>query len=228
MIMCDSDAAARLASLESDNRRLRRLLEKRDAPGELRHRLNSTLALLRIIIKKSAYSKRGLNDYVAHLEDRLEAVVRAQSAADTRGSIDLHTLLADELLYYGSQEGDSVALSGQALQFEPRAGQMFALVIHELAVNSIEHGSIGNGAGTLEVSWTVESASPEPMFTFVWKEHNLGKVTRGSHQGFGSEVLTRTIQYELKARTNLEFEADGLRCTIQFPLSGRVGRIHDE
>ena len=55
----------RIAELEADNRRLRRLLDQRDAPGELRHRLNSTLAMLRVIIRKSAETNRDLHAYAS-------------------------------------------------------------------------------------------------------------------------------------------------------------------
>ena len=83
----------RIAELEADNRRLRRLLDQRDAPGELRHRLNSTLAMLRVIIRKSAETKRDLHAYASHLEDRVDAMARAQAAADSHGSVELHNIL---------------------------------------------------------------------------------------------------------------------------------------
>ena len=41
------DDAPRMADPEADNRRLRHLLEQRDAPDELRHRMRGTLAVLR-------------------------------------------------------------------------------------------------------------------------------------------------------------------------------------
>lgn len=143
--MTTNDHASRLAELEADNARLRRLLDKSDAPGELRHRLNSTLAMLRVIIQKSAETKRDLPDYVAHLEDRLEAIARAQHAADARGGVDLQGLLSEELLYYNILDGDQLSLQGPLVLLEPRAGQVLALAIHELAVNAIEHGPFASG-----------------------------------------------------------------------------------
>lgn len=121
--MTTNDHASRLAELEADNARLRRLLDKSDAPGELRHRLNSTLAMLRVIIQKSAETKRDLPDYVAHLEDRLEAIARAQHAADARGGVDLQGLLSEELLYYNILDGDQLSLQGPLVLLEPRAAR---------------------------------------------------------------------------------------------------------
>lgn len=77
---------ARLAELEDDNKRLRRLLEATNAPRELRHRARNTLAILRTIIRKSAVARSGLEDYISHLEDRLDSIARVQQTADLLGS----------------------------------------------------------------------------------------------------------------------------------------------
>lgn len=221
----DTTGATRIAELESDNRRLRRLLDQRDAPGELRHRLRTMMAILRTVIRRSAETKRDLESYVGHIEDRLDALTRAQAAADDHGSVGLHMLLADELLHYGASEGDRAGLSGPDVDLQPRAGQVFALAMHELAVNAVEHGALGTSTGRIEVSWTVTVEKAEPVLTLTWKEHDAAGVAEASHRGFGAEVLTRTLPYELKADTSLAFEADGLRCIISFPLNERVGRL---
>lgn len=219
--MPTDETNSRIAELEADNRRLRQLLDKRDAPGELRHRLRSTVAMLRTIIRKSASKRHDLDTYVGHLEDRLDALMRAQAIADERGAIDFHKLLADELLHYQARDGERVTFAGPDLHLQARAGQVLALAVHELAVNAVEHGALG-GDGTIEIRWSVASDGPAPMLTFVWKETDTAPVAEPSHHGFGTEVLTRTLEYELKAKTDLAFEPDGLRCTIRFPLSERV------
>lgn len=221
----DTTGATRIAELESDNRRLRKLLDQRDAPAELRHRLRTTMAILRTVIRRSAETKRDLESYVGHFEDRLDALTRAQAAADNHGSVGLHMLLADELLHYGASAGDRAGLSGPDVDLQPRAGQVFALAMHELAVNAVEHGALGTSTGRIEVSWTVTVEKAEPVLTLTWKEHDAAGGAEASHRGFGTEVLTRTLPYELKADTSLAFEADGLRCTISFPLTERVGLL---
>lgn len=208
----------RIAELEADNRRLRRLLDQRDAPGELRHRLHSTLAMLRVIIRKSAATNRDLNAYASHLEDRVDALARAQAAADDHGSVELHNLLADELLHYGAKEGEQATLSGPDVHLRPRAGQVLALAIHELAVNAIEHGALGAEGGRVDVTWH-ETSAAAPRLTIIWKERvSDGLAVRGP-PGFGTEVLTSTIAYELNATADMAFETDGLRCSLSFPLT---------
>ncbi|MGO4387656.1 HWE histidine kinase domain-containing protein [Microvirga sp. 2YAF29] len=219
----DITAVARIAELEADNRRLRHLLDQRDAPGELRHRLRNTVAMLRTIIRRSAATNRDLDAYVGHLEDRLDTLVRIQATADARGFVELHTLLSDELFHYGASEGDRVLLSGPDVNLQPKAGQILALAVHELAVNAIEHGALGSSTGRIEISWSISGEAPNASLSLVWKEWDVAAIAEPSRHGFGTEVLTRTLLYELKADTSLTFETDGLRCTIRFPLSERIG-----
>ncbi|MFN3932748.1 MAG: HWE histidine kinase domain-containing protein [Brevundimonas sp.] len=222
--MTDSRTSSRDSDLEADNRRLRRLLDQRDAPGELRHRLQSTLAMLRIIIRKSAAAKTDMEAYVAHLEDRLDAIARAQAAADERGSVELHDMVSEELHHYEITEGERATISGPSVHFRPRAGQVLALAIHELAVNAIEHGALGAGAGQVQISWAVETGDANPVLTLVWKELGSG-TSEDRPEGFGTEVLTRTLAYELRAASKLGFEPDGVRFTLRFPLTDRIGQI---
>lgn len=216
--MVDDQSTIRIAALEADNTRLRRLLDQQDAPGELRHRLRGTVALLRMIIRKSAESRADLDSYMGLLEDRLDAIARVQTIADEQGAIEIQKLLTDELLHYRPLEGIRVKLSGPELELQPRMGQVFALAVHELTVNAIEHGALGSETGRVDITWRVLAAGAESTLFFVWNEHDETAPGKPGRQGFGTEVLTRTLISELRATTKLEFEPDGLRCTIQFPL----------
>ena len=217
--------AERIAKLEDDNRRLRRLLEQRDAPGELRHRLRTTLALLRAIVRRSTHTERDVPSYAAHLEDRLDAVSRAQALADQEGEVDLRTLLADELFQYGSVEGDRLSLVGPDVKLQPRVGQIFALAIHELAVNAVEHGALGMNTGRIEVSWSAAGVEPEKSLSLTWTEFGSSPKLKPDRSGFGTEVLTHMLAYDLKAETDLTFGPDRLQYKVCFPLLERAGRI---
>jgi two-component sensor histidine kinase len=215
--MTQDAQAARVAELEADNARLRRLLEERDAPGKLRHRLRNTLAMLRVVVRRSAETRDGLDAYVAHLEDRIAAIARAQEAADRRGEVDLH--------FYGASEGEQAQLSGPLVLLRPRAAQVLALAMHELAVNAVEHGALMADGGGVEVSWRVATdGAGTPLITLTWKETGLTGLAEPSRRGFRTEVLQDTLR-ELKAETALAFEPDGLRCTIRCPLPARIGRV---
>lgn len=207
----------RIEELEQDNRRLRRLLDQRDAPGELRHRLRTTLGLLTAVVRRSLETPRDLASYAAHLEDRIDAITHAQFLADQFGEVDLRTLIADEMLKYGALEGERVFLTGPALVLTPRVGQMMALAIHELAVNAVEHGGLGVSDGRIDVTWTTDAERPGRLTRLTWTETGGETSAAPAHRGFGTEVLTRMLPYECGAETEIEFGADGLRCVVRFP-----------
>ena len=217
--------SSRLAQLEADNQRLRRLLDQKHAPAELRHRLRTTLALLRNVIKQSAQSRIDVSTYVAHLEDRLDSLVRVQGYIDTDGEVDLATLILDELFSYAVHEGGQLDLAGPDVRLQPRAGQSLGLAIHELAVNAIEHGGLLTGAGRIHVGWRVEHGDPDARLTLEWKERGSSQGGEPSHRGFGTEVLTAMLPHELNAKPKLAYEPDGVRFTLTLPLTPRTGRL---
>ncbi len=223
----------RIRELEQDNRRLRRSLDMRDAPRELRHRLRSTFALLSAIIRKSAQTPRDQASYANHLEDRLDAIARTQALADQYGEVSLHTILSEELLKYNALESDRVVLSGPQLSLWPRAGQILALAIHELTINSVEHGALGLSDGNIEVRWSVRGAEPNTALTICWSEPENRVAAQPSHTGFGTEILTRMLLYELEATTTITYDSHGVNCAIRIPCPlgstwlARVGEFDD-
>jgi len=223
--MTDHQYRDRVSELERDNRRLRILLDQRDAPSELRHRLRSTVALLRGVVRRSAETKRDLPSYVAHLEDRLDAIMRAQAFADDHGDVDLRALLAEELLHYGAHEGDNLTISGPEIRLAPKSGQIFALAIHELAVNAVEHGRLGVDGGAIDVRWSVTGVKPDAVMTFVWKERGSTSGIGVSRPGFGTEVMMKILPYELQAKTDTSVDEQGLVWEVRMPFPDRTGGV---
>jgi len=226
---------ARIEELEAENRRLRRFLDEMGLPAELRHKVRNTLSMLRAIIRRSAETSDSVESYVAHLDGRLDALARVLNALmrSVPEGIGLHSLVADELLVHLAREGEQVAISGPSLFLRPGAAEVLAMAIHELAVNAVEHGALTVPHGCIHVTWTlsqpVEPAGSRPRLTFVWEESGLADLKPApSHCGFGTEVLKRSLRYELKAETTLAFEPQGLRCTISLPLPTQITVIGDE
>jgi len=91
---------------------------------------------------------------------------RAQAEADGQGTVGLHKLIADELLQLVAAEGGSLTSFEADLSLQPGSGQVFALAVHELALNPVEHGALGGG-GMVEVRWSVEPEDGDtPEFAF--------------------------------------------------------------
>ena len=219
------DLVDRLVAVEADNARLRRLLDEVGLNDSLRHAFRDTVALLRAVLRRSAGTAEGVEGYVAHFEGRLDAITRVRARTDAFGEADLHTLIADALLVYLVREGERATLDGPDVRLRPKAAQVLALAVHELASNAIEHGASGDGSGRVDVSWRVEAGAAEPTLALMWKESGGAGLSEPSRRGFGTAVLEDMLAYDLGGRTVLSYEPDGLRCDIRLPLIGRVGRL---
>ncbi|MBD8905689.1 HWE histidine kinase domain-containing protein [Methylorubrum zatmanii] len=226
---------ARVEELEAENRRLRRFLDEKGLTAEQRHQVRNTLAMLRAIIRRSAETSDSVETYAAHLDGRLDAVARVLNALmrSVPEGIGLHSLVADELLAHLAREGEQVSIEGPSLRLRPGAAEVFAMAIHELAVNAVEHGALTVPHGRIQVSWNVTAPTDQPgsrpQLTHVWTEHGLDALPPAPpHRGFGMEVLERSLRYELKAKTELAFEPSGLHCTISLPLPPQITLIEDD
>lgn len=229
--MTQDSQDARIAELEAENRRLRRFLDEKGLPAEQRHQVRNTLAMLRAIIRRSAETCDTVETYAAHLDGRLDAIARVLGALmrSVPDGVALHALVADELLAHLAREGDQATISGPNLRLRPGAAEIMALAIHELTVNALEHGALMVPQGRIAVRWSVVPAEPGGLFTFVWTESGLENLpAQPARRGFGTEVLERSLRYELKAETDLAYERSGLRCTITLPLPPQIRLVEED
>jgi two-component system CheB/CheR fusion protein len=191
--------------------------------AELQHRVRNTLGVVRSIARRSAENSANVSEYAMHLDGRLNAFARTQALVtrDPEGGVDLEYLLVEELLAYNAHEGEQLLVSGPAVRFQPKAAETFALAIHELATNALKYGALSRPTGRIEAIWRIEHAS-DAKLVFEWREKGGPRIEPPNRNGFGTELLERTLAFELKGKTDLVFDPSGLQCTITIPLNRRV------
>jgi two-component system CheB/CheR fusion protein len=196
---------------------------QRQLLAELQHRVRNTLGVVRTIARRSAQTSSTVDEYASHLDGRLNAFARTQALVtrDPESGVDLEFLVAEELVAYNVRDGEQVRISGPAIRLQPKPAETFALAIHELATNAVKYGALSQPSGHLDIVWRVEHASPAEL-VFEWREMDGPTVSAPQRQGFGTEMLERTLAFEFKARTSLAFNASGVQCTIRIPLNRRI------
>jgi two-component sensor histidine kinase len=194
--------------------------------AELQHRVRNTLSVIRSIVRRSVASASDVEDFAAHLDGRIGAFARVQAAVtrDPEAGIDLGLIVADELNAAAAHEGDGVSIKGPDIRLQPKAAETMALVVHELVTNAIKHGALAGEKGRVKVTWAVEPGEPS-ILCFVWKESGVAVSTRRPpRRGFGTELLERTLTYDLKAEVDWKLEPHGLNCSIRLPMNERLVR----
>lgn len=215
--MSEADQADSIRDLQTENARLRRLLERQGVPSTLRHQVRNALGLMRAIARRSAESKTTIEDFVAHLDGRFDALLRVQTAllSGPDGTAELSRLVDDELLAQAIYEGERATITGPSIRLEARQAELIGLVLHELATNAVKYGAMTMPQGHIEVSWTL---TPQRTLILTWAES--GRIGQpSSFRGFGIEAIEGMLPYQLKADSKLEFLSEGLRCTIVLPIA---------
>ena len=91
-----------------------------------------------------------------------------------------------------------------------------ALIIDELCTNVMKYGALSVPGGRVLIDWLVDK--PE-RFIFRWKERDGAPVGEPSHRSFGTRLIERAPPEQLAGPSRLKFDASGLECEINVPLS---------
>lgn len=193
--------------------------------GELQHRVRNTLAIVRSIARRTAQTSESVDDMASHFSGRLDAFSRVQSAAtrNPMGAVALTSMIEDELLAHAAREGEALIIRGPEVHLKPRAAESLSLAIHELTSNAVKYGALSADHGRLSVQWERERSDGGEWLALAWEEQGVDDApSEPERQGFGMELLQRTLPYDLGAETDVEFRPQGLRFTLRMPLGEKA------
>jgi PAS domain S-box-containing protein len=188
--------------------------------AELQHRVRNILAVTRSIVSRSNDGERSTEDYVQHLQGRLSALARTQALLTRRtgAGVDLEEIIRDELLAQTVNDGQFL-LSGPDVELSPKAAEVLTLAVHELATNATKYGAFSRTDGRLIVHWQVEARDGQRWLVLFWSERGVPIIDSIPRRlGFGSELISRRIPYELRGFGTFVLKPGGLESHIEFPL----------
>ena len=187
-------------------------------PETYRLHVRNLLAIIRALATRTAENYTDIDDFSAHFIGRLDAVARAENAF-FRGfgeRIDLEEVVRDELLAQGA-DGDRYDVTGPAVWVKSQTARVLALALHELAVNAIKFGALGQADGRLDVQWRF-LADGDNALRLEWREHGVHEMASGpTRYGMGRELLERGLNHQIGASTTLQFAPGGVGCVITIP-----------
>jgi PAS domain S-box-containing protein len=203
--------------------------------AELQHRTRNLMGVVRSMSDKTARASVDLPDFRVRFRDRLEALSRVQgllSRLNDHDRVTFDDLIRTELAAMDGN-ADRVTLSGpNGVRLRSSTVQTLALALHELATNAVKYGALGQPAGRLSISWSLEPKGDggTPCLHIDWRESGVdmppaNSAPRGSGQG--RELIEQALPYQLKARTTYTLGPDGVHCTISIPVSASTVGIED-
>jgi two-component sensor histidine kinase len=188
--------------------------------AELQHRVRNILTMVRSIVRRSGDGVTSTGDYIRHLDGRLSALARTQVLL-TRGTaagIELEDILRDELIAQAASEAQFL-LSGPPVRLAPKTAEIIALAVHELTTNATKYGALAQSAASIEIRWRSYEKDGLVWIALGWRETGVSILEPAPRRkGFGTELITQRIPYELKGVGRLDLKPGGLDCTMEFPL----------
>ncbi|NCP12586.1 MAG: PAS domain-containing protein [Sphingomonadales bacterium] len=188
--------------------------------GEMSHRVKNMLAIASGLAHITALSTKTTSQMASQLTRRLTALGRAHDLVrpvpgQTRAP---SSLLGDLLSVLLAPYDDLGAFSGRIRVSVPRmrvgdaATTIFALIVHELATNSLKYGALSVDKGTLDVS----STARDEAVTIVWTESGGPKVKAPIHEpGYGTKLIEQSIMDSLQGSIEYDWVETGLVVTMK-------------
>ena len=186
--------------------------------GEMSHRVKNLLSIATGLTQMTGRSASSVAQMTGELTDRLTALGRAHDAVrPLPGKQGTAALLGDLLSVLLAPYDETAAFSGRIRVAVPRMGigeqtaSTLALVIHELATNSVKYGALSSAEGFLDVSSRVD----DDRIFLIWAETGGPAITENPDlTGFGSRLLARTVAGQLDGELIYDWQESGVVVTI--------------
>jgi two-component sensor histidine kinase len=187
--------------------------------GEMSHRVKNLLAIASGLTAITSRSATSIEDMAQELTGRLAALGRAHDlvrplATGPGAAALLGDLLSIVLAPYddlGAFKG-RIRVAVERMGVGEAAATGVALVIHELATNSVKYGALSEPTGTLDIT----SATDGDHIVLTWLERGGPAVSTPDGQaGFGSQLVRRSVTGQLGGSIEYDWSEGGLIVTLR-------------
>jgi two-component sensor histidine kinase len=191
--------------------------------GEMSHRVKNLIAVAGALTAMTSRSAETKEEMAQNLTQRLTALGRAHDLVrPVPGQTENAALLGDLISVLLRPYDDLGAFSGRIRVSVPRMGigetaaTNLALILHELATNSVKHGALSAQTGLLDVGCLVDGDDA----VLAWTERGGPIVTPpNSDKGFGSKLLSRIVTSHFRGEVSYVWPPEGLIAKLRIPTA---------
>jgi two-component sensor histidine kinase len=186
--------------------------------NELNHRVKNTLATVQSIASQTFRRNDSGGDAIEKFSARLVSLGRTHNVLSEQKweSAQVRELVDEALAPYAGKEGTRIRAAGPELRLAPRSALTVAMALHELATNAAKYGALSNDRGQVFIDWQ-PSDNASGQIRLTWREVGGPPVAPPGRAGFGSKLIEGGAR-QIGGSATLEFNPDGLVCTLQCPL----------
>jgi two-component sensor histidine kinase len=124
-------------------------------------------------------------------------------------------LLEAELEPYGHDAPGRLNIGGPQIVLDSAQAVALGLAVNELATNALKYGALATARGRLDVQWRLEGNH----LVVEWYEADGPEVRTAALESFGSRLLRRLIEGQLRGSVVRQMAKDGITCVLEFPIA---------
>lgn len=188
--------------------------------AELNHRVKNILSVVASMASQMARRSTSVGEFTDSFIGRIHGLAKTHDILSAKewSDVGLGELLQAELDAF-VLEGARACLNGPDVALRPREATTLGIVIHELATNAVKYGAFSNRAGKLMLEWTLEPRDGGWLLVLIWTESGGPPVCPPERTGLGSELIKRSLSFELGGHAEMDYRPDGLVATLVIPLT---------
>ena len=199
---------------------------------ELSHRIKNIFAVIGGIVALAARTYPEAANLATELRARIISLGKAhdfvrphsQASASHSNPNSLQQLIRELMSPYRLSGEERIDITGGDAQIDEGAATPLALIFHELATNAAKYGALARSGGRV----SIEIAEGTDTVVVTWRELGGAPAPLSDKQGFGSRLISLSVEGQLKGKMVRRWEEGGLVAEVTLPLASlsRKGTLH--
>ncbi|PDQ22424.1 histidine kinase [Mesorhizobium sanjuanii] len=187
---------------------------------ELNHRVKNTLATVQALATQTVRHARQPSEFLQAFGARLQALGVAHNLLSDREwrGIGIRELVQIEVKPFDSVKQPRMTISGADLLLSPDQAVGLGLILHELASNALQYGSLSAPSGKVDLRWKTLGRRGARRLVLTWRESGGPAVVTPERQGFGSILIRRSLAKVISSEVTHEYRPEGVFAEISMPL----------
>ena len=184
---------------------------------ELSHRVKNTLAVIQSITVQTFRTGSEIDGIRRALEGRLQSLAETHTLLTLSNweSVDLACLVERSVGHLAKAGDENFKVSGPKVSLNSKAALALGLVLHELGANAAKYGAWSTARGSVTLIWRMA----DDMLVLEWTEAGLIGLSAPDRKGFGTRLITQSVEYDLDGDAAQTWRSEGLDYLLSIPVS---------
>ena len=197
--------------------------EREVVAQELSHRIKNIFAVIGGIVALAARTYPEASGLATELRARIISLGKAHDFVRPHSSASAHRnnpsslrhLIVELMSPYNLSGDDRIDIAGDDAVIDEGAATPLALIFHELGTNAAKYGALAKPGGRVAIQIT----RGEESCNVIWREIGGPPGPLSDKQGFGSRLMSLSVEGQLRGRLTRRWEPDGLAAELEIPLA---------